>query len=362
MRRTTEKSISKNFNDDKASIIVREVITNFSIKPPKNYLSNPEIESVTVWGLTLSEFDESCGIVGRLQKHKESILEICDSEINKAIEASAELSGVEDEKIEIEGLISDLSDEQKLLQKEVEIGKKQIEESSIAFSEKKSQESDVVSRIEKLEDSIDQKKKESQSLNTQISSSQDKLKQLRSNINMFPSEFQGFVTQGGRNILWYSGLALIPMVLLIGYTVVLFNGAIDLTTIYQRQEGLNLWSTFLSRLPFVTISIFIIHACYSIAKVFIRELIRINQQRLNLSKISIVAKDIADTAMSDLDLSEDEIYELRTRLKMDLIKSHLKGYIDDSYEYDLEIGLWQKYMNRKKLSANDSEEPDGSDA
>src|SRR5690606_37566387 len=130
-------------------------------------------------------------------------------------------------------------------------------------------------------------KKESQSLNSQISSSQASLKKLRSDINMFPSEFQGFVTQGGRNIRWYSGLALIPMTLLIGYTFVLYSGAIDLTTIYQRQEGLDLWSTFLSRLPFVTISLFIIHACYAISKVFIRELIRINQQRLNLSKISI---------------------------------------------------------------------------
>jgi hypothetical protein len=51
--------------------------------------------------------------------------------------------------------------------------------------------------------------------------------------------------------------------------------------------------------------------------------------------------------MSDLDLTDDEIYEIRTKLKMDLIKSHLKGYVDDSYEYDLEVGLWQKFLNKK---------------
>lgn len=355
IQRSSEKLITKKFTEDKASTFIREIVTNFAIKPPKKYISNPEIESVTVWGLSLSEFNKSCEIAGNLQKHKDSILSDCDEKISKASAAEGKLSSFEQQQSEVEERISELTDEEEALKKEVEATRKKLEEASISFSEKKSQESDVVSRIEKLEDSIDQKKKESQSLNSQISASQDNLKKLRSDINMFPSEFQGFVTQGGRNILWYSGLALIPMTLLIGYTLVLYSGAIDLTTIYQRQEGLDLWSTFLSRLPFVTVSLFIIHACYAISKVFIRELIRINQQRLNLSKISIIAKDVADTAMSDLELSDDEIYELRTKLKMDLIKSHLKGYIDDSYEYDLEIGLWQKFVNRIKSSDKNSE-------
>lgn len=353
IQRTSEKTVSRKFNEDRASAIIRDIIGAFSIKPPKKYISSPEIESVRVWGMTLEEFNESCDIAANLENHKESILGQCDAQIAKASEAEEELSCFEQDKSDIEARISELTNEESKLQKEVEATKEKLEEASISFSEKKSEESNVVSRIEKLDDSIDQKKKETQSLNTEISSGQESLKKLRADINMFPSEFQGFVTQGGRNIRWYSGLALIPMILLIIYTLVLFNGAIDLTTIYQRQEDLELWSTFLSRLPFVTVSIFIIHACYAIAKVFIRELIRINQQRLNLSKISIVAKDIADTAMSGLDLSDDEIYELRTKLKMDLIKSHLKGYIDDSYEYDLEIGLWQKYINKKQSSNND---------
>ncbi|MFL0811615.1 MAG: hypothetical protein K6L76_14440 [Agarilytica sp.] len=356
IHRISENKEDRRFNEDKATVTVREIVTDFSIKPPKQYFSNPEIESVEVWGLTLSEFGECCEISGKLEKYKESILELCDSQISKATESQQLLSECIQKQNEIEGEISEITAKKNDLQAEADATREKLEEASIAFSEKKSQESDVVSRIEKLEDSIDKKKKESQSLNTEISGSQERLKRLRSDINMFPSEFQGFVTQGGRNILWYSSLALIPMLLLIGYTAVLFSGAIDLTTVYQRKEGLELWSTFLSRLPFVTVSIFMIHACYAISKVFIRELIRINQQRLNLSKISIVAKDIADTAMSDLDLTDDEIYELRTKLKMDLIKSHLKGYIDDSYEYDLEIGLWQKFKRLRKSTDSQIDE------
>jgi len=354
---TTEKSLSKKFSEGEALISLNEIINSFAIKPPKQYLSSPEIESVTVWGFTLEEFNESCLQAGELQEYKESILTLCDESIKKASEAEGELSVLNITKSEIENKISALQTKKTDLQQEIESTKDKLEEASIALSEKRSQESDVTGRIESLDDSIDQKKNESLSLNSQISTNQEQLKRLRSDINMFPSEFQGFVTQGGRNIRWYSALALIPMLLLVGYTVVLFNGAIDLTTIYQRKESIDLLSTFLSRIPFVTISIFIIHFCYAISKVFIRELIRINQQRLNLSKISIVAKDVADTAMSNLDLSDNEIYEIRTKLKMDLIKSHLKGYVDDSYEYDLEVGLWQKFINLKGMNKPEQKTP-----
>lgn len=347
LRRTNEESVQGDLNDNCSTIDVKDVVTDFAIKPPREYRGDPEIQSVTVVGLTLDEFNQSCEIADNLQEYKKSIILTCESEVNKASKAEQELMAFDSKKAEIEKVISELKNEEALLQKEVDGVKNKLEEASILFSEKKSQESDVISRIESLDDSIDQKKNETQVLNSQISEGQEKLKRLRSDINMFPSEFQGVVTQGGRNILWYSILALIPMILLVWYTLVLFNGAIDLTTIYQREEGVDLWSTFLSRLPFVTVSIFIIHFCYAISKVFIRELIRINQQRLDLSKISIVAKDVTDTAISDLDLTDDEIYELRTKLKMDLIKSHLKGYVDDSYEYDLEVGLWQKFINRK---------------
>ena len=234
----TEKQ--KKFYEDKASIFIREIVTGFSIKPPKQYISNPQIESVIVWGLTLSEFDECCEIAGKLQKHKEKILEQCDAELSKATEAALRLANTTQKKDEIDERIYELTNEKTDLQTQVDTTKEKLEEASISYSEKKSQESDVISRIETLEDSIDQKKKEAQSLNTEISTSQDSLKKLRSDINIFPSEFQGFVTQGGRNILWYSGIALIPILLLVWYTLVLFSGAIDLTTIYQRQESWDL--------------------------------------------------------------------------------------------------------------------------
>src|SRR5690554_1412695 len=58
IQRTSEKSITMKFTEDKTSVSIKEIVTDFAIKPPKKYIANPEIESVTVWGLTLSEFNK----------------------------------------------------------------------------------------------------------------------------------------------------------------------------------------------------------------------------------------------------------------------------------------------------------------
>ena len=110
-----------------------------------------------------------------------------------------------------------------------------------------------------------------------------------------------------------------------------------------------------NRLPFVAISIFVVHACYKIAKVFIAEIMKINQQRLNLSKVSIVAKDVSDSSTTGLEFEDDEIYELRTKLKMDMLASHLKGYVGDDYKYDLDVTLVQKFEKVREEHANDEE-------
>lgn len=56
-------------------------------------------------------------------------------------------------------------------------------------------------------------------------------------------------------------------------------------------------------------------------------MIKINRQRLNLTKISIIAKDVSSASEHELALSSDEVYRLRTELKMKLLGDHLKDYI-----------------------------------
>lgn len=110
--------------------------------------------------------------------------------------------------------------------------------------------------------------------------------------------------------------------------VLLISGAADLTVIISENPKIDIQTLLLSRIPYVTIASGIIYACYEIAKVFISEMIKINRQRLNLTKISIIAKDVSSAAETGLNnLDEDKIYKLRTEQKMELLRNHLTYYL-----------------------------------
>ena len=70
-------------------------------------------------------------------------------------------------------------------------------------------------------------------------------------------------------------------------------------------------------------------------RAFFNELIKINRQRLNLTKISIIAKDVSASAEQGLDLTSEQIYRLRTESKMSLLREHLKEYISSDVEQKL---------------------------
>ena len=125
-----------------------------------------------------------------------------------------------------------------------------------------------------------------------------------------------------------------PIALLVLVTALLVFNAADLTTVLEIDESASIWSILITRMPYVIIATGIITASYKLARVFVAEIMRINQQRLNLSKISIIATDASNTSQGGLsDLSDREFYELRTDLKMQLLRDHLKECLSSDFRY-----------------------------
>ena len=129
-------------------------------------------------------------------------------------------------------------------------------------------------------------------LNKEVAEFNQKLRVLRDDVNLFPTEISHFVSQGGQNIGTYWELAAVPIGLIVIVTGLLVFNAANLTTVLDESNTAKVWSILLTRIPFVVITTAIIAASYKLARVFIREMIQINQQRLNLSKINIVATDV----------------------------------------------------------------------
>ncbi|MBE9526062.1 MAG: hypothetical protein IME94_03720 [Proteobacteria bacterium] len=132
----------------------------------------------------------------------------------------------------------------------------------------------------------------------------------------------------------------------------LFNGSVELTKILTSNPNIDAMDVILTRLPFVLLVGAIIIVCYKISKIFVMKILEINTQKLRFSEIGIISKDTCHAATDGLDLDDNEKYELRTKLKMDLLRHHLKKLDPEEFECDINPSLWDKYTNliKGKLS------------
>lgn len=338
---------------------VNDVITSFSVRPEKQYVSNTKFKSVVVNGLDLDSLESVIDKIGDTEEYLREIRSKANVILQNAEEAQSHLDGFESRKSALNDEIAALEEKHQSAENEHAQQLKELGKVRSKIETSLTTESEISTRLEDLHDKVDQKKKESSALTSAISDLENQLKGLKDDINIFPLEISGFVSQGASNIKVYLLMAAIPLFLLVGYTWELFASATDLLSVYNSADDIDIWELLMSRMPFVFISLFVIHASYKLAKTFITEIMKINQQRLNLAKIGIIAKDVTDSSVAGLDgFTDDDIYELRTKLKMELLRSHLKSYLSEDYKHDLDISLW----DRLKLSPRGKRYPEESAA
>jgi hypothetical protein len=308
-------------------VTINGFIDKFDFKPPKKWSTDPRLLYVKATGFTVDEFIDACKTVAKIDDYKEKILDASRHTIELAEQAKDSIDDLQTQIEEKDQIIQDV-------EQEVGQAKKDKAELNESLRSLNSQESDLKTRIESLDDSIDGKIKEQKSLNTDIDTKKSDLTKLEDDINMFPSEIAGFVNEGENALRKYYWLAAIPMVVIILVTFSLFSSAVDLTTVLKANENVDILTVMLTRLPYVTVSGMLIAACFQLIKYFVGQMVKINQQRLNLNKISIIANDVSIASSTGLDMNESEKYHARTKLKMELLKEHLKEEISQSYEYN----------------------------
>lgn len=313
-------------------IAIGELCTSFEFRPPRVWFDDKTINRVLIFGFARDE-------TAKFIEFARSMEEIKASAINDIEEAEAEyLATIERaEKAEtsrVEAL------------KEVNNLKSQADRQRHSIRRLESERTDLTTKIDSSKDILSKnqidleatraelstKTQEREALNKDISESTAKLNELKANIDLFPSELSAFVAQGTRNNRTYFWLAMIPIAIIGAMFFLLISGSVDLTTKITEDQNVNLSALIVSRMPYVFVAIAIIAACYKIARAFILELLNVNRQRLNLTKVSIIAKEVSHASEHELTLTDRDIYDLRLRLKMDLLKDHLKGYISPEFE------------------------------
>ncbi len=191
-----------------------------------------------------------------------------------------------------------------------------------------------------IEDSTSQLNAKSDNLNKEIPKQERELKELIADKNIFSTEMAEYVKQADRHIRTYLFLSIIPWLLIACISYIIFTNAADLSTIYNKLDDVEVFTIFWTRLPFALITISILFVSYEVSKTFVQNIMRIQSQKRVFAKIGIVAKDVADSSIVDLDnLTDNEKFELRTKLKMDLLKAHLSNDIGENYEYKIKTSL-----------------------
>jgi len=306
-----------------------EVIKEFKIKPRKKPLKKAELKKIELLGFLVEDLNSIKQKVEEIDGYKTDLQE----ELNTLIRKNAEYNDKEDRLDELNKEIPSLESKYEKYQDVID---------RLRNKRKKLNENNQT-----LKNSTSQLEAESENLNKEIPEQKTELKKLIADKSIFSTEMAGYIKQADKHIRTYFVLSVIPWLLIVCISHLVFNKAADLSTIYNSLDGeVEIFAIFWTRLPFALITISILFVAYEISKVFVQNMMKIQSQKRVFAKIGIVAKDVADSSILGLEqLTDEEKFELRTKLKMDLLKSHLSHDIGEGYEYNIKTSLFKRFAD-----------------
>ena len=318
-------------DENKVIFKVNSLAKSFAFLPPRSIFSNKSINLVEVFGFQETDVSEYFGYLTAINSVKQKSLASIEAKevgynavIAKAAASAQELSANQ-------ANIAELKSQSDRLKSGIRRLESQRDDLTAQNSSQSAALKDAQIQLTDTNDNLRRTMSERSLLQDEVAELSTNLKELKSNIDLFPNELESFVKQGSKNNRTYFWLALAPITLIVVIFVLLISGAVDLTTKITDSQNINIQALVVSRFPFVIVAIAVITACYKLSRAFTLELMNVNRQRLNLTKISIIAKDVSNSIEFDSNMTEDEKYQKRLALKMDLLREHLKTYISTDF-------------------------------
>lgn len=303
-------------NVGSVSLRLGKMCNGFRFKPPSKIIADTKLLSVIATGFTEEEFHRLEWAIKEYEK-KAAEQTAREAKLAEATEEFAELTA---ERVELEGAVGRAKAELDQLQKSISSGTERM-------TRQKEQEA-------QLQKSVSDANERLSNVVSEVERETTKRDALIREVRLFPSEIAGFVKEGNRSIKWYLGIGA-PFALILAIILVkLFSNAVDLTQLYKTDPNIDIWTIFLTRLPFVIVALALVEACGYIVGRLVFEIIRINRQRLEFAKLSIIAKDVSTAAASVAgEVSDDDIFDRETKLKMELLREHMKNFVGNEFEY-----------------------------
>lgn len=321
------------FSTGRFLIEINDFISRFEFKPERRWLADPQITSVRIVGYTMDAFEAERKSIPKISNLKALAIQDANAIIAKAENAKQRIA-------EAETTISKLNEQISELEASIASRNEKVsalKETEVKLSDKLSNLNAEMSireaRLEKQKEAIQSRTSERDQLVREVTERTAELNKLKSDIYLFPSELSKFADRSGKDKAFYWKLSAIPLIVLTLMASLLLLDAHNLAPVLEENESARVFSIFLTRLPYVIVATAIIGAMYKIAQILISEIIRIDKQTCNLAKLSIIATDVSNASEDGLELLDEEKFHLRTGLKMDLLREHLKTYISEDFSY-----------------------------
>lgn len=326
------KYVSK-FSSDHFAFEPKDFMKGFGLRPSDPMFKNAKITRILVSGVEKGYIAEIARYVDNAEKEKtkiedglslyftrakETYEEIAVNE-SKIEELNSEIDQREEEAAELNGKIEGAKQQHEKIQKDIEIASSVYKDQS--------------SRSDALRQTIEKTVEERREVTAQVSKLEAQLQELKANINLFPTELSGYVSQGALNIKLYASLCVVPLGIILAVTYRLFYNAENLLDAIHNLGNLSIFEFLISRIPYVAVSAAVLGVCYSLLRSLVSEIVAINRRRQELFKISIIATDVSYASQDGMQLSDEQRYDLRTQTKMELLKEHLKHSVGEDYTY-----------------------------
>lgn len=300
---------------DKVTLQMGKLANGFRFKPDSKILTRPKLCSIEARGFTIEEFYQ---FEWAIRNYEKSIEEL---EKREALQGSLmeSISLLNGEKARLEG----------------EIGKSRAEAAELFRSsskmelEQQSSETKLTElkrELQKFELKMDETTKKLWEKEKEFNDQVDKLR-------LFPTEISGFVREGNRSTIWYTCLGAPFAIILIAIVFSLYFSTMDLSLLWKRDPQIDIWTIVLTRIPFVILAVTLIETCGYLVGRLIFEVIRINRQRLDFAKLSIIAKDVTHVSGISAGMTQQQIFDQATSLKMELLREHMKNYTGAEFEH-----------------------------
>ncbi|MFZ7792211.1 coiled-coil domain-containing protein [Acinetobacter lwoffii] len=187
------------------------------------------------------------------------------------------------------------------------------------------------SELERLTKNNESLKKINIEVDKELTQLKLRKEELAAEVNLVPDNLIGFNQRTSESKRTYYWLCTIPLVML----SILFYCAWSNITKFSSTEGIKTleqaYVLLIQRLPLTFLIITMVSILVALLYKMLRHLMEIQQQELSLSKISVLARDVADSEYQHL--PENEKQEHRIKHKMQLIREYFNSEFERHKEF-----------------------------